>query len=81
MIIFEVKNLFGLDHSYFDTVAKLRAVHNPVFEWLEENCSNKYGATAMDNAAFSDYNEDPWVGYYFSFVDETDAMAFKLRWL
>jgi len=81
MISFEVKHLFGWEYSYFDTVDELRTVYNPVFEWLEENCPSKYEATAMDNAAFSDYNEDPWIGYYFSFVDETDAMAFKLRWL
>lgn len=79
MTSFEVKHLFR--PSYFDTIEELRQAYNPVFDWLDENCLNKYETSAMDNAAFSDYNEDPWIGYYFCFVDETDAMAFKLRWL
>lgn len=81
MISFEVKHYFGRHNSYFDTITELRSMHMPMFDWIDENCSGDYETTAMDNAAFSDYNEDPWIGYYFTFEEESDAMAFKLRWM
>ena len=77
--LFEIRHLFGA--TYCDTIQELKEVYKPVFNWLEENCPRQYTASAMDNAAFSDVNEDPYVGYYVRIHDKEKAMAFKLRWL
>lgn len=76
---FEAKHL--IEPSYFDTKEELYIAYGTMLDWLEENFRGTYSARAMDNAAFSDINEDPWIGFYIEFDNEEDAMAFKLRWL
>ena len=78
MTTFELRHYF--EPSYFDTVDELEKVYQPMIKWLDQNIKGAYKLDPMDNAAFSDINEDPWIGYYISFGDEEDAMAFKLRW-
>lgn len=77
--VFEVRHLFA--PSYFDTVDELVDAYKPMIDWLAENIKGSYRLTPMDNCAFSDTNEDPWVGYYVSFSKDEDAMHFKMRWL
>jgi len=76
---FHVRHLFK--PSWFKTEEELDEAYQELFDWLNENCDGEYEATSMDNAAFSDYNEDPWVGYYITIYDPELAMAFKLRWI
>ncbi len=75
---FTVHHLF--QPSWFKTEAELVISYQEMFDWLEENCADQYRATSMDNAAYSDVNEDPWVGYHVIIKDPDLAMAFKLRW-
>ena len=74
-----VRHLFK--PSYFDSVDELVEAYKPMIDWLEQNIKGSYDLRPIDNAAYSDVNEDPWIGYIVSFGEETDAMAFKLKWL
>jgi hypothetical protein len=76
--VFEVRHMFL--PSYYDTVDELVDAYKPILDWLADNIKG-YTLRPLDNAAFSDVNEDYWVGYYVIFYDETDAMAFRLQWL
>lgn len=80
MFCFEVRHLFN-NSTYCDTVDELVETYKPMLDWLAENIKGGYKLSPMDNAAFSDCNEDPWVGYYVSFTNEEEAILFKLRWL
>lgn len=76
---FSIRHLFL--PSYFGTTGELEDAYSEMFDWLRENCSTKaYSILAMDNAAFSDVNEDPWIGYHLTIYEPETAMAFKLRW-
>ena len=75
---FSIRHLFK--PSYFDTVEELNEAYQEMFDWLKENCTDQYEISPMDNAAFSDVNEDPWIGYYLTIFDPVMMMAFKLRW-
>ena len=76
---FEIRHLFT--PSYFDTVDELTEAYQPMIEWLNEHIKGPCRLSPLDNAAFSDVNEDPWVGYHVYFLIKEDAMAFKLRWI
>lgn len=73
-----VRHLFGA--TYVDTIDELTAIYQPMIDWLQDNIKGSYELSPMDNCAYSDVNEDPLIGYYIYFKNETDAMAFKLRW-
>ena len=74
---FCVRHYFGL--CYVPTTQLLEDAYKPMISWLTENCQS-YDTMPMDNAAYSDVNEDPWTGYHIHFDDESEAMAFKLKW-
>lgn len=76
---FEIRHL--IKPGYFNTVEELNIAHKELLDWLMENCANEYKILAMDNAAFSDINENPWVGYHLTIHNSELAMAFKLRWM
>lgn len=76
---FEIRHMFG--STYCDTIEELNEMHSEVINWVNATIVNEYKITPFDNAAFSDYNEDPWVGYYFAFEKEEDAVLFKTTWL
>lgn len=76
---FEIRHLF--EPSYFDTIKELAIAYKEMLDWLAEHCVNQYDILAMDNAAFSDINEDPWIGYHLTVYNSEMAMAFKLRWM
>lgn len=78
-ILVSVRHLFK--PSYYNTLDELVEAYKPMLEWLKENIKGAYNLSPMDNALYSDVNEDPWVGYIIEFAEETDAMAFKLKWL
>jgi len=44
-----------------------------ILDWLDENCNDMYYA---ENEGISQFTPDMTVGFYF--MEETDAMAFKL---
>lgn len=73
-----VRHLFGA--TYVDTLDELVEIYQPMIEWLDENIKSGYKLSPIDNCAYSDVNEDPWIGYMIYFQEKTDAMAFKLQW-
>jgi len=75
---FEIRHLF--EPSYFDTKAELRTAYQPLFDWLEVGAKGNWDLRPMDNAAFSDVNEDYWVGYYLTLEHAEDAATFKVKW-
>lgn len=74
---FEIKHLFI--PSYFDTIAELDTAYQSMIAWLEESIK-EWDLSPIDNAAFSDLNEDPWIGYYLTLNTAEDAVMFKTRW-
>lgn len=44
-----------------------------ILDWLDENCNDMYYA---ENEGITQYTSDMSIGFYF--MEETDAMAFKL---
>lgn len=75
---FEIKHYFL--PSYFDTVAELDTAYQPMIAWLEESIDG-WDLSPLDNAAFSDVNEDPWIGYHLTVDSAKAAVMFKTRWV
>ena len=67
--------------SYFNTAAELQDAYKPMIDWLDEHAAAGYKLYPMDNALYSDLNEDPYIGYVISFSREEDAVLFKMTWL
>ena len=63
--------------EYFQITMRYRhkveayTIHREADDWCKENCHGKWY-----------YHHQPWLddGPYYRFKDETDVMAFKLRW-
>lgn len=53
---FEVRHLFG--PTYCDTINELNETYKLMIDWLNVNLIGSYELSPMDNAAFSDSNED-----------------------
>jgi len=49
---------------------------NIIQKWIEDNCN---GSSEIKHSTLS-YSNDT-VRMYFTFVEEEDAVAFKLRWM
>ena len=47
---------------------------NEIFEWLRENIKNKWADRTFQN-------KEHLVGLMFYFNSESDAIAFKMRWI
>jgi hypothetical protein len=78
---FPTVRMFGLDNRsiYAEKKHHCEDFYKPVLVWLKYNnidCELKI----FDNAAYSDYNEDPWRGYWITFKDEQQFLLFKLTW-
>lgn len=75
---FEIRHFYT--PSYFKTMLELETAYKPMIDWIQKNIRG-WVLIPMDNAAFSDYNEDPWVGYYLNMKHKEDAIMFKTRWV
>lgn len=78
---FPIVHMFGLGNYtiYADTKQECADFYEPVLSWLNDNnidCELKI----FDNAAYSDYNEDPWRGYWITFNNQQQFLLFKLTW-
>jgi len=61
------------------TETELEQEWSDIFSWLEEH-NLKYDLQYLDNALYSDVDEDSLIGYIFSFTNKADAALFKLTW-
>lgn len=63
--------------AYFTKIIEIEDIYLQLTDWLINNAKGKYELTLIS----SDFNEGHGTGFYISFVDEEDAVQFKLVWL
>lgn len=62
------------------TDAELESEWSDILYWFKDH-DIKYKYQMIDNALYSDLDEDSWIGYNFTFSNPEDAIHFKLTWV
>lgn len=67
-------HVYGHDHEALRMFDKL---YEPMKKWCEEHINGRYKIFVIDDG----FTENNYIGYSYRFEDESDAVAFKLRWV